>query len=146
MGALAMTEAPPVRMPSSDERELLNLCAEISRLRIEADRIEVQRVWPHEQQIKRVLCGEGTRRERMDAAEAYALQSGLRQASDDVSQLVAHASALVERALDIPARNPPARRAKAETLIAHLAGRGWESEDEIGFQALRSMLRELAAP
>lgn len=100
---------PAAAAPDTDGRDLLDLCAEISRLRGEADVIEAEGVWPLEQEVERILCGAGTRRERMDAADACAVQSGLRQAGSEVSRLVAQAEALTERVLDC--RRTPRQRA-----------------------------------
>jgi hypothetical protein len=147
--AAAVMASPTVAIASSDDRDLFGLCAEIIRLRGEADVIEAKRVWPHDDEVELILSsGDGTRRERIDAAEAFSIRSGHREAGNEVSRLLARADVLMERVLAMPATTAAARRAKVETLLAHLDDEGWrQSDDDAGweFRAVRSLLREMAA-
>ena len=145
LATAAVAASPAAAVPAADDRDLLDLCAEISRLRGEADVIDAERVWPLEQEIQRILCGAGTRRERMDAADAYAVRSGLREVRNEVGRMMAQAGALTERVLELPARTPAARWAKADAILGHLAAHGWEAEDPFGFRALRAALLEFTA-
>jgi hypothetical protein len=146
--AAAVIAGPSAAIALSADRDLHDLCAEIIRLRGEADVIEAQRVWPHDDEVERILSsGDGTRRERIDAAESFSIQSGHREAGNEVSRLLARADILMERVLAMPATTAAARRAKVETLLTHLDDPGWrESDDDAGweFRAVRSLLRELA--
>jgi hypothetical protein len=138
--------SPAAAIPGSDDRGLLDLCGEVTRLRHEADLIEVQRVWPHDDEIERILCGTGPRKERIEAAELYAVESGHREASNDVSRLLARADGLMEQMLAMPANTVVGRRAKVEVLLAHLDEPNWRASDEEAgweFRAVRTLLREL---
>lgn len=147
--AAVIIASPAAAVPASDDRDLLNLCADVIRLRNEADLIEVTRVWPHDDEVERILCGDETRRERIDAAESYSIRSGHRAAGNEVSALLARADVLLEQMLAIPAITPAGRAAKVEALLAHLDEPEWRQADDEApweFRALRSLLHELAVP
>jgi hypothetical protein len=57
---------PAIAIPTDADRDVLDLSARIVSLRTEADRIEVTRAWPHDDEIERILCSEGTRRRVVD--------------------------------------------------------------------------------
>jgi hypothetical protein len=117
--AAAVMASPTAAIALSDDRDLFDLCREIIRLRGQADEIEIQRVWPCDDEVERILsCGEGTRRERMDRAEVYSIRSGHREAGNEISRLLARADILMERVLAMPANTAAARRAKVEAATS----------------------------
>jgi hypothetical protein len=148
--AVALAAVVPLAGPalaSSDDASLLDMLAEIIRLRDEADAIDEARVQPHEGEMIDIMHSKGS-----EAAWAFGRTYGRDEAVEEANGLLQRADNLFEEMLKTPAQTKTGRAAKVKALLYHVMPhveghpnwRGPSADLDYDIEMCRSLLADLA--